>query len=216
MIKRIFKAFSKAKQYNCYVFLFKTSRLNLWDETNWEKVSNLLNKHLGINSKKPHLTVRVKKSNDSNRTENVKKLKWNLESFKTWTHSKTTETIFSSLTLVNPSLNICEKEKRDPDFFIHLLNEKSIIKDAKLDSRFLVCIEDCIEAKDLIDKLDKLTKPDLIFYKKRPWGYLIGSSDKDTCPISDYSIIMPMYEEALGKPIGEPKHGWCDLKKEKV
>lgn len=120
-----------------------------------------------------------------------------------------------NVTVSVPSLAVCSKQRRDPEVYFHVCNMAAISPSPKTEYRMLLAVEaelyNATDGDAVVSGLRRMVQPTHLFSKTRPWAYMFGDSEKDTCPIQDYEIVMPMYNELEGEPIGPPQHGWVDL-----
>ena len=217
MISKIIKLFTKPQQYYCYVFLFDHKTPKVWHDDQWEWFSKTFDKVIDKQKEKPHLKVKQFLDNEGREEVKHKALKWDDQSFNTWLIKSNQSNISHYTTQLSlPSLQSCNKNKKVPLLFFHTLDMNAIMEESwELGYRMLLAVREDIYIKyDFANEI-KLIKetllPKQLFFKKRPWDYVFGDSDKDTLPISNYSVIMPMYNERKGQGIGEPKFGWVNL-----
>ncbi len=211
MVDLLKRLFGKKRQYRCFVFLCDQTSPALWQPEVWASLAGALQPVIDACDGKPHIKVDAWEHGDPKRERTkLGRLSWDAESFKTWNDGALTVYLVSTTT---PSFDVAEKSGRLPDMALYMTNITAVLPDAeKVPHRlFLAVAEDVMDQTELeavVSEVEAIAKPDLVLQKTRPWGYLAGSSDNDTATISDYSVVMPMYNERQGEPIGDPQHGW--------
>lgn len=191
------------RQYCCYLILGDQTLPAIWNWPRWLSLAEAFDSVVKNCRGKPN--VRVNQYTKEEKPNEVKfgRLVWSHDSFEKWTHGSPATALesrnwnFIFAEAVAPSLPVCARDDKPPDFFMTVTNEGYFRRNIQLafNPRVFVAIatdlpkEVLSDCRSAVESAVQLTSAKFTATIVRPWGYSFGSTGVFTRAIQDIAHV---------------------------